>query len=62
MAGPVEVIALRRGYYGSLREAGEVFVVSSASHVGSWMTLVVRPAESASQATKPIQPPRKTAR
>lgn len=62
MAGPVEVIALRRGYYGSLREAGETFFVASAAHVGSWMTLVVRPAESASQAAKPAQPPRRTAR
>ncbi len=62
MAGPVEVIALRRGYYGSLREAGETFVVSSADHVGSWMTRVVRPVEADSQATKPIQPQRKTAR
>jgi len=56
------VIALRRGYYGSLREAGETFFVASADHVGSWMTLVVRPAEAASQAAKPAQPPRKTAR
>jgi len=55
------VIALRRGYYGSLREAGETFVVASAAHVGSWMTLVVRPVEAAAQAAKPTKPPRKTA-
>ncbi|MBP6464967.1 MAG: hypothetical protein KA324_13625 [Rubrivivax sp.] len=34
---PVQVVALARGYYGQLREAGDVFTVAHAGHVGRWM-------------------------
>lgn len=33
----IKVIALRRGFHGQLREAGDKFEVASKDEVGSWM-------------------------
>lgn len=36
----IKVRALRQGYYGSLREAGEEFNVMKKADVGTWMVEV----------------------
>lgn len=34
---PIEVVAIRPGYYGKLRAEGEKFVVRGEGDLGSWM-------------------------
>ena len=34
---PVNVRAIKRGYYDQLREPGDVFVIRSEDDMGSWM-------------------------
>lgn len=40
MSGGIPVVAIRRGFYGSLREEGEPFSVESDKEVGKWMQRV----------------------
>lgn len=45
-AKPLEVVALRAGFYGGMRRAeGDVFTVGNAKALGSWMRLCDAAAE-----------------
>ncbi len=37
VAKRIKVVAVRRGYYGSLREPGDKFTVATEQDIGSWM-------------------------
>ncbi|SMF64673.1 hypothetical protein SAMN06265365_12331 [Tistlia consotensis] len=55
------VRALRPGYHGKLREAGEVFRIAGRRELGSWMEIVGtrRPKLSAAEEAeaRPVEPP-----
>lgn len=47
---PIEVVALRAGFFGSMRRAeGDKFMISSMDQLGSWMKLADPKAEKARQ-------------
>lgn len=51
----MKVKATQRGYYGALREAGDVFQISSEEHLGDWMEPVDGDAEvQGSTAIEPV--------
>lgn len=37
---PIKVMAVRRGYYGSLREPGDQFEVANKADLGRWMEVI----------------------
>lgn len=37
---PIKVMAVRQGYYGSLREPGAQFEVASKADLGRWMEVI----------------------